>query len=46
MSAASATFRTTILATGGATAGIEVPEEVASSFGRGKRVPVTVTIGA
>ena len=36
------TFTTTLLATGGANVGIEVPDDVLASFGRGKRVPVTV----
>ncbi|MFG2006909.1 YdeI/OmpD-associated family protein [Spirillospora sp. NPDC048911] len=39
-----ATFRTTLLATGGNNVGIVVPEDVVLGFGRGKRVPVTVTI--
>jgi len=38
------TFRTTLEATGGNNVGIVVPEEVVSAFGRGKRVPVVVTI--
>jgi hypothetical protein len=38
------TFRTTLWASGGNNVGIVVPEEVVLSFGRGKRVPVTVTI--
>jgi hypothetical protein len=38
------TFRTTLWASGGNNVGIIVPEEVVVSFGRGKRVPVTVTI--
>lgn len=38
------TFRTTLWAGGGNNVGIVVPEDVVVSFGRGKRVPVTVTI--
>jgi hypothetical protein len=38
------TLRTTLVATGGTTTGIEVPEEVVAGLGRGKRVPVVVTI--
>jgi hypothetical protein len=38
------TFRTTLLATGGTTVGIEVPAEVVESFGAGRRVPVRVTL--
>lgn len=38
------TFRTTLWASGGNNVGIVVPEDVVSSFGRGKRVPVKVTI--
>lgn len=37
-------FKTVLLATGGNNVGINVPEEVVASFGRGKRVPVVVTI--
>lgn len=37
-------FTTVLLASGGNNVGIEVPEEVVASFGRGKRVPVVVTI--
>ncbi|WP_420120618.1 DUF1905 domain-containing protein [Nakamurella sp.] len=37
-------FRTTLAATGGNNVGIEVPPEIVESFGRGKRVPVVVTI--
>jgi hypothetical protein len=37
-------FRTTLWAAGGNNVGIVVPEEVVLSFGRGKRVPVRVTI--
>lgn len=38
------TFRTELWASGGNNVGIVVPEEVVLSFGRGKRVPVEVTI--
>jgi hypothetical protein len=38
------TLRTTLVATGGTTTGVEVPEDVVLGFGRGKRVPVVVTI--
>jgi hypothetical protein len=38
------TFRTVLLATGGKNVGIVVPDEVVTAFGRGKRVPVVVTI--
>ena len=44
MAESSQTFRTTLLATGGNNVGILVPEEVVSAFGRGKRVPVVVTV--
>lgn len=37
-------FRTTLSATGGNNVGIVVPEEVVLGFGRGKRVPVVVTV--
>lgn len=37
-------FRTTLAATGGNNVGIEVPAAIVESFGRGKRVPVVVTI--
>lgn len=37
-------FRTTLLAAGGNNVGIVVPEEIVLGFGRGKRVPVVVTI--
>lgn len=40
----SATFRTTLWAAGGNNVGIVVPEEVVAGFGRGKRVPVVVTV--
>ncbi|NEE04486.1 YdeI/OmpD-associated family protein [Phytoactinopolyspora halotolerans] len=39
-----ATFRTTLWASGGNNVGIVVPEDVVLGFGRGKRVPVVVTI--
>jgi uncharacterized protein DUF1905/bacteriocin resistance YdeI/OmpD-like protein len=38
------TFKTNLLATGGNNVGIEVPEDVVAAFGRGKRVPVVVTV--
>jgi hypothetical protein len=38
------TFRTTLWASGGNNVGIVVPEDVVLAFGRGKRVPVVVTI--
>ncbi|MGY1836610.1 DUF1905 domain-containing protein [Blastococcus sp. SYSU DS0510] len=38
------TFRTTLAATGGSTVGIVVPEDVVLGLGRGKRVPVVVTV--
>ena len=38
------TFRTTLWPGGGNNVGIVVPEEIALSFDRGKRVPVVVTI--
>ncbi|PUA79899.1 hypothetical protein C7S10_17065 [Nocardioides currus] len=38
------TFRTTLEATGGNNVGIVVPDEVLAGLGRGKRVPVVVTI--
>ncbi|GAA4428875.1 hypothetical protein GCM10023169_30510 [Georgenia halophila] len=38
------TFTTTLAAGGGNNVGIVVPEEVVLGFGRGKRVPVVVTI--
>ncbi|WP_324649318.1 YdeI/OmpD-associated family protein [Georgenia sp. H159] len=37
-------FRTTLWAAGGNNVGIVVPEEIVLGFGRGKRVPVVVTI--
>lgn len=39
-----ANFRTTLWASGGNNVGIVVPDEIVQSFGRGKRVPVKVTI--
>ncbi|MEO7753100.1 MAG: YdeI/OmpD-associated family protein [Terracoccus sp.] len=38
------TFRTVLEATGGNNVGIVVPDEVVAAFGRGKRVPVSVTV--
>jgi hypothetical protein len=38
------TLHTTLVATGGTTTGIPVPEDVVLGFDRGKRVPVAVTI--
>ena len=40
----SQSFRTTLFAAGGNNVGIVVPDEVVAAFGRGKRVPVLVTI--
>ncbi len=40
-----ATFRTTLWSGDGRNTGIEVPEEVVTGFGRGKRVPVRVEVG-
>jgi len=40
----SQTFRTTLVAGGGNNVGIEVPDDVVAAFGRGRRVPVVVTI--
>jgi Bacteriocin-protection, YdeI or OmpD-Associated/Domain of unknown function (DUF1905) len=37
-------FRTTILGAGKNAAGIEIPEEVVTALGKGRRPPVTVTI--
>lgn len=37
-------FTTVLQSTGGNNVGIVVPEEIVLSFGRGKRVPVVVTI--
>jgi hypothetical protein len=39
-----ATFRTTLEASGGNNVGIVVPDDVVAGLGRGKRVPVVVTI--
>jgi hypothetical protein len=44
MAETSQTFRTTLWAAGGNNVGIVVPEDVLLAFGRGKRVPVVVTI--
>jgi Bacteriocin-protection, YdeI or OmpD-Associated/Domain of unknown function (DUF1905) len=44
MAETSRTFRTTLWAAGGNNVGIVVPDEVVAAFGRGKRVPVLVTI--
>lgn len=38
------TLRTALVATGGTTTGIEVPDDVLAALGRGTRVPVVVTI--
>ncbi len=38
------TFRTVLEATGGKNVGIVVDEDIVLAFGRGKRVPVVVTI--
>ncbi|MFC8600451.1 YdeI/OmpD-associated family protein [Isoptericola sp. NPDC057191] len=38
------TFTTTLLATGGNNVGLPVPDDVVTAFGRGRRVPVSVTI--
>ena len=40
-----ATFTTVLEATGGNNVAIVVPDEVLAAFGRGKRVPVSVTVG-
>jgi hypothetical protein len=37
-------FRTVLAATGGNNVGIVVPDDVVAAFGRGKRIPVSVTI--
>ncbi|MEP7103083.1 MAG: YdeI/OmpD-associated family protein [Candidatus Dojkabacteria bacterium] len=37
-------FKTKLFSGGGNTAGFEIPEDVVMSFGKGKRVPVVVTI--
>lgn len=42
----SARFRTSLLASGKTTTGIEVPPELIEQFGAGKRPPVVVTIGS
>ena len=42
----SARFRTSLLASGNTTTGIEVPPEVIEQFGAGNRPPVVVTIGS
>ena len=39
-----ATFHTTLISGGGNTTGIEIPEDVVLGLGRGKRVPVIVTV--
>lgn len=39
-------FRTVLWSSGGNNVGIVVPEEIVRGFGRGKRVPVVVTIDA
>jgi hypothetical protein len=44
MAETSQTFRTTLWASGGNNVGIVVPADVVMAFGRGKRVPVVVTI--
>ncbi len=44
MAETSQTFRTTLWSAGGNNVGIVVPEDVVTAFGRGKRVPVVVTI--
>jgi hypothetical protein len=44
MSETSQTFRTTLFGAGGNNVGIVVPASVVEAFGRGKRVPVVVTI--
>lgn len=44
MAETSQSFRTTLWASGGNNVGIVVPEDVVTAFGRGKRVPVVVTI--
>lgn len=44
MAESSQTFRTDLEATGGNNVGIVVPDDVVAAFGRGKRVPVVVTI--
>jgi hypothetical protein len=44
MTETSRAFRTTLQPSGGNNVGIVVPEDVVMAFGRGKRVPVVVTI--
>lgn len=44
MGETSQTFRTTLWAAGGKNVAIVVPDDIVTAFGRGKRVPVTVTI--
>ena len=44
MAETSQTFHTTLWAAGGKNVAIVVPEDVVAAFGRGKRVPVVVTI--
>jgi len=44
MAETSQKFRTTLWSSGGNNVGIVVPEDVVTAFGRGKRVPVVVTI--
>jgi hypothetical protein len=44
MAETSQTFETDLFAAGGNNVGIVVPEDVVAAFGRGKRVPVVVTI--
>ncbi len=42
--AATVTFTTTVLSSGGTKAGIEVPDHVLDALGGGRRVPVVVTV--
>jgi hypothetical protein len=44
MTETSQTFRTVLFSAGGNNVGIVVPDDVLAAFGRGKRVPVVVTI--
>jgi Bacteriocin-protection, YdeI or OmpD-Associated/Domain of unknown function (DUF1905) len=44
MAELSQSFRTTLFAAGGNNVAIVVPPEVVAAFGRGKRVPVVVTV--
>ena len=44
MAETSQIFRTTLAASGGNNVGIVVPDDVVTAFGRGKRVPVVVTV--